>query len=66
LVANGKVRLLTDTEIRAYWARIFPFDEIEEPVFVVSSAKADILVHLIWDEKRRRYFVFLVEALRLK
>jgi hypothetical protein len=33
-VAHGKVRLPTDSEIRTYWEGLFPFDEIEEPVFV--------------------------------
>jgi hypothetical protein len=64
LLAAGKVRLPTEDEIRAYW-RIFPFNEIEEPVFVVSSARADVLVHLQWDKGKQRYFVFLLEAFRL-
>lgn len=63
LLTAGKVRLPTEAEIRAYW-RIFPFAEIEEPVFVVSSARADVLVHLQWDKGKQRYFVFLVEAFR--
>jgi hypothetical protein len=63
-IARGKVRLATDSEIRTYWA-IAPFDDLEEPVFVVSSAKGDILIHLLRDPESRRYFVFFVEALRL-
>src|SRR5262249_11752327 len=46
LVAHGKVRLATDSEIRTFWA-IIPFNDLEEPVFVVSSAKGDILIHLL-------------------
>jgi hypothetical protein len=64
LVAHGKVRLATDSEIRTLWA-IIPFDDLEEPVFVVSSAKGNILIHLLRDPESRRYFVFFVEALRL-
>ena len=64
LIAHGKVRLATDSEIRTFWA-ITPFDDLEEPVFVVSSAKGDILIHLLRDPDSRRYFVFFVEALRL-
>jgi hypothetical protein len=62
LVAHGKVRPATDSEIRT---AIVPFDDLEEP-FVVSSAKGDILIHLLRDPESRRYFVFFVEALRLK
>src|SRR6476660_1507982 len=46
LVAHGKVRLATDSEIRTLLA-IIPFDDLEEPVFVVSSAKGNILIHLL-------------------
>jgi hypothetical protein len=65
LLTAGKVRLLTEDELTQYW-RIFPFEEIEEPVFVVSSGRADILMHLQWDTAKNRYFVFLIEALRLQ
>jgi hypothetical protein len=65
LLTAGKVRMLTDEEIKAYW-RIYPFDEIEEPFFTVASPKADILVHLQWDADKGRYFVFLTEAFRLE
>ena len=65
LIAHGKVRLATDGETRTLLA-IIPFNDLEEPVFVVSSAKGDILIHLLRDPDSRRYFVFLVEALRLK
>jgi hypothetical protein len=65
LVAHGKVRLATDGEIRTFWA-IIPFDDVEEPIFVVSSAKGDILIYLLRDPESRRYFVFFVEALRLR
>ena len=65
LVAHGKVRLPTDSEIRMFWA-ITPFDDVEEPIFVVSSAKGDILIYLLRDPESRRYFVFFVEALRLR
>lgn len=64
-IANAKIRLPTDDETKAYW-RIFPFDKIEEPVFIVVSPKADILVHLLWDADKGRYFVFFIEAFRLE
>jgi hypothetical protein len=57
LLPGGIVRLPTPEEIGRYWS-IFPFDEIEEPVFIVSSARADLLVHLQLDEEKQRYFVF--------
>jgi hypothetical protein len=63
LLAKGTVRLPTEDEWKKYW-RIYPFDQIEEPVLVVSSAKGDILVHLLWGKENQRYFVFLLEALR--
>jgi len=63
LVAHGKVRLATDSEIRAFLA-IVAFNDVEDSVFVVSSAKGDILIHLLRDPENRRYFVFFVEALR--
>jgi hypothetical protein len=62
LVAHGKVRLATDSEIRT---AIIPFNDLEEPIFVVSSAKGDILIHLMRDPESGRYFVFFVEGLRL-
>ncbi len=64
LVAHGKVRLATNSEIRTLLA-ITAFDDLEDSVFVVSSSKGDILIHLLRDPESRRYFVFFVEALRL-
>lgn len=64
LLSSGIVRLPTPEEIGRYWI-IFPFDEIEEPLFIVSSEQADILVHLRLDQEKQRYFVFLLEAFRL-
>jgi len=63
-LSGGIVRLPTPEEIQRYWF-IFPFDEIEEPVFIISSEKADILVHLQLDKDKQRYFVFMIEAFRL-
>jgi hypothetical protein len=60
LVAHGKVRLATDSELRTFWA-IIPFDDVEDSVFVVSSAKGDILIYLL-----RGSGVLFVEALRFK
>ena len=65
LLAAGKVRIPTDDETTAYW-RICPFDEIEEPIFVVVSPRADILVQLQWNADKGRYFVFLAELNRLE
>ena len=46
LLVKGTVRLPTEDEWRRYW-RVCPFKEIEEPVFVVSSTKGDILISLV-------------------
>jgi hypothetical protein len=62
LLAKGKIRLPTEDEWRRYW-RICPFKEIEEPVFVVSSAKGDILVNLVPGKENQRYSVLLLEVL---
>ena len=62
LLVKGKVRLPTEDEWRKYW-RVCPFKEIEEPVFVVSSAKGDILVSLVPGKENQRYFVLLLEVL---
>ena len=63
LLVKGKVRLPTEDEWRKYW-EVCPFNEIEEPVFVVSSAKGDILVSLVAKEGNQRYSILLLEALR--
>jgi hypothetical protein len=57
------VRAPTDQEVRRYWAN-FPFDEIDDPVFIVASPEADLLVHLQADPRTGRYSVFIVEAFR--
>jgi len=64
MIRGAAVRALTNEEIGRYWA-IFPFEEIEEPFFMASSKDADLLVHLIWDQERKHYTVFLIEAFRL-
>jgi hypothetical protein len=63
LVDGGVVRVPTDREYKRYWA-IFPFDQIEEPVFMVTTHDGELLVHLQPDAKSGRYFVFLVEVFR--
>jgi len=64
LLTDGIVRVPTGDEMKKYWG-IFPFDEIEEPVFVIESARADILIHFQFDQEKQRYCVFFLEALRL-
>jgi hypothetical protein len=63
LLGAGVVRAPTDQEVRRYWAN-FPFDEIDDPVFIVASPEADLLVHLQADPRTGRYSVFIVEAFR--
>jgi hypothetical protein len=63
VVREGTVRLPTDKEFRRYWAN-FPFEEIEDPVYVISSPDLDLLIHLQLDPKTGRYFAFLVESFR--
>ncbi len=64
LLNSGKVRIPKEDEVNAYW-RICPFDEIEEPFFVVAAPNADVLVHLQWDADKGHYLFFFLEAFRI-
>ena len=63
LVAHGKVRLATDSEIRT---AIIPFNDLEEPIFVVSSAKRGYTDPFAKGSGEPPLLRFFVEALRLK
>jgi hypothetical protein len=62
-LGDGVVRSPTGPEYRRYWAN-FPFDEIDDPVFIVAAPGGELLVHLQADPRAGRYYVFLVEAFR--
>jgi hypothetical protein len=63
LIGGGTVRVPTDAEFRRYWAN-YPFEQIEDPVFIVTAADAAVLVHLQPNPRTGRYLVFLVESFR--
>ena len=64
LVHGGQVRRLTPAELRQYW-NLFPFDELVEPIFVVTAQGNEILVHLVADQAGEHFTAFFMDALRL-